>query len=295
MPANVALIKQRLFDRALEPIARDYNLGSRVTADQLVQGVLESLDQLPVDAPLNQQCDNSVVFRAVVRALGSNNRKWTTFTANEVKIEEMLSGFDLGRIAKERPHCFELARLLPGTTATADACAILHWAHRLHTNVSYYAAQIVNASSEIQNTFRRKVGRAIEQHELFLCVVAHFTDPSKARRDRKWPGMGFPLGSEFLRNLHWNGFKPDRHLKRLLLERWTTNQINVQDQLKDLRTVISWDSPDLTENLKCSLIGMQIAPDDFRSNLSQFDNLIWLLGAYVEKKGGESAYDYMLS
>lgn len=28
--------------------------------------------------------------------------------------------------------------------------------------------------------------------------------------------MGFALGSEFLRNLGWNGFKPDRHNRRLL-------------------------------------------------------------------------------
>jgi hypothetical protein len=294
MRANLQLIKERLFDCAGEKIARDYQLDVPATAEELSQQLLQLIDQQAWENPLNQKYDNSVIFRAVVRTLGSNSRKWTTCLTNELQIRQILCGFRVEEVDRNPPNCFELARLLSGQTATADACAILNWAHRLSETQNYYAS-VVQASSEIQ----RRVSKEhqdpyMPSHKLFLSVVAHFTDASFRSRSRKWPGMGFVLGSEFLRNLHWNGFKPDRHIKRLL-QRWTKDQINVDQTMEQLQCIIGRRDGALSENLRWSLIGMEITPEDHRANFSQFDNLIWLLGAYVEKKGRESEYNYMLT
>jgi len=293
MQANLQLIKQRLFDCAREGIARDYQFNVPATPEELSQQVLQSLDQKACANPLDQKYDNNAIFRAVVRTLGSNSRKWTTFRSNEQKIQQILSDFRVEGVERNPPNCFDLARLLPDQTATADACAILNWAHLLSENQNYYAT-VVEASDRLQHRFNEREGQYIPSHKLFLCVVAHFTDSSHGAQARKWPGMGFVLGSEFLRNLHWNGFKPDRHIKRLL-NRWTNDQINVQQAMEHLRHVIGHRDSALSDNLRWSLTGMEITPDDHRANFSQFDNLLWLLGAYVERKGRESEYNYMVS
>jgi hypothetical protein len=89
--------------------------------------------------------------------------------------------------------------------------------------------------------------------------------------------MGFVLGSEILRNLHWNGFKPDRHIKRLL-SRWTDNQIDVAASVGRLQRIIGRKDRALSDNLKWSLIGMEITPDDQKMN---FLNLIISFGCLV--------------
>jgi hypothetical protein len=293
MPANLQLIKQRLFDCAREEIARDYRFNLPPTPEELSKLVLRSLDQKACENPLNQACDNNCIFRAVVRSLGSNNRKWAIFLNNQRQIARLLSDFGLEDVRRNSPNCLDLATLLPGQTATADARAILKWADLLSENKNYYQ-RIVQASGEMHRRFEQKHGGGqMPTHLLFLCVVAHFTDSTRGAQSRKWPGMGFVLGSEFLRNLRWNGFKPDRHIKRLLA-RWTNDQVNVRAPINELRCTIPRIDKPLWDNLRWSLVGMEITPQDLTANFSQFDNLIWLLGAYVERKNRESRYNYML-
>ena len=47
------------------------------------------LEQAPVEDPLAQDLSNADVFRAAVKALGSNSRAWATF----LKVESQLSNF----------------------------------------------------------------------------------------------------------------------------------------------------------------------------------------------------------
>lgn len=276
MRVDVQLIKQRLFDGVRERIARDYGFSVPATADELSQQVLRSLDQQTCENPLTQQFDNDAVFRAAVRALGSNSRKWATFLNNERQIEQLLSSFRVREVERHPPNCLDLARLLPGITATADARAILNWARLLSEKRDYYSTVIVAGANRIQ----------LPPQLRFLGVITHFTDPA---HPHKWPGMGFALGSEFLRNLRWNGFKPDRHIKRLLA-RWTKGEIDIQSAMDQLLGVIGRKDRALLDNLQWSLTGMEISPDD---HFSRLDNLIWLLGAYVERKGRESNFNYV--
>jgi hypothetical protein len=292
MRANLQLIKQRLFDCARERIARDYQFNVPGSPDELSEQVLRSLDQQAFENAVNQEYENDFIFRAVVRTIGNNSRKWTTFLAMESNISRVLSNYCVEEVVKNPPKCFELAKLLPGQTATADASAVLNWAQMLSENHHYYA-NVARAAREIHQRFGECEGEHLTLNKLFLCVVAHFADPSRRAKDRKWWGMGFTLGSEFLRNLHWNGFKPDRHIKRLL-NRWTDGQVDVLPAAREVQRVIRRSDAALLDNLRWSLIGMEITPDDHRANFSQFDNLIWLLGVYVEKKGKESEYNYLL-
>jgi hypothetical protein len=118
----------------------------------------------------------------------------------------------------------------------------------------------------------------------------------------KPPGMGLPLTSEFLRNLGWSGFKPDRHIRRLF-DRWfgqmEPDRVRVQrterlisEAMKVLvpsHTVCH--RPALRTHLRYSLLGVAASPDGI--SYSSVDNLVWLLGAYVEKKGRETMREYV--
>ncbi len=292
MQADMELIKQRLFEKRDEIIA-DYNLGLADTPDELARKVLHSLDQQPSATPLELHHDNNAVFRAAVRAIGSNSKKWVTYLKNEKELARQLSGFDAGAVQQNAPHSSDLAKLLPGVTARADANAIVQWSKILSERKNYYVA-IIAAARVIQAKYSDLHNQSMPMNELFLCVVAHFTDGTPKAAARKWPGMGFALGAEFLRNFGWNGFKPDRHIKRLL-EHWKKGQIDVQPQLKHLITLIGSSGAELKENLSCSLTGISIAPNDYENNLSHFDNLIWLLGAYVEKKDKETDLPYVIA
>jgi hypothetical protein len=137
------------------------------------------------------------------------------------------------RLEQQKRLTRNLAKLLPGITAIAVARAIIHWMNRFAETQNYYMT-IVQTSADIQDRFKCE-GKCIPLHELFLCIVAYFTNDRM--QSLKWPGMGFALGSEFLRNLHWNGFKPDRHIKRLL-SRWTIGQISVDQAIGTLRSII---------------------------------------------------------
>jgi hypothetical protein len=283
MQVDVQAIKDRLFECAASKIARDYGFNLPSDPEQLARQVLQELDQKPTENPVDQKYDNNAIFRAAVRALGSNSRQWATFRRNEPAIMETLHHYQVQKVVESPPIQADLAKLLPGQSASGDARAMLAWAHLLTQNPNYYE-KVVRVAKDING---------LPAHEHSLCVIAHFTDGSKKAKTRKWPGMGFVLGSEFLRNLRWNGFKPDRHVKRLL-DRWTNKKADVHQDVQRLIGIIGRSDRELRDNIKWSLIGAKVAPDDCKKNLSQLDNIIWLLGAYVEKKNRESTCEYMI-
>jgi hypothetical protein len=283
MQVDVKAIKGRLFECAASKIARDYGFNLPSDPEQLARQVLQELDQQPTENPVDQKFDNDAIFRAAVRALGSNSRRWATFRRNERAIMEMLYHYQVQKVVESPPIQADLAKLLQGQTASGDARAVLAWA-RLLSNDSNYYDNIVRAAENL---------KGLPVHERFLCIVAHFTDGSKKAKIRKWPGMRFALGSEFLRNLRWNGFKPDRHVKRLL-DRWTKGKADVHQDVQRVLRIIGRSDRELMDNLKWAFIGASVAPDDYSANFSQLDNIIWLLGAYVEKKNRESMCEYII-
>lgn len=275
-------------DRGIrERIARDYALPAAEAAGsplEFVNAIINSFDQAPVDDPL-RPLSNNEVFKAATLALGSNSRSWATFLQSRDKLAEALGGYD--PVQARFVDTEVVAALLPGTTSRGDAKAIRQWADLLaeceERGENYYDQVIALA-----NTFaERAAGKGVElpAERLMLCVVGHLIDQPPTRWDGprvgKLPGMRFALGSEFFRNLGWNGFKPDRHVIRLL-NGWVGELVNQQTGTADaLVRLAGRNSRGLGEIMRYSLAGIAISPS---RNYSRTDNLIWLLGAYVETK-----------
>jgi hypothetical protein len=103
--------------------------------------------------------------------------------------------------------------------------------------------------------------------------------------------MGYILGSEFIRNLHWPAFKPDRHVQRLL-DRWMPNaRLEVEPEVASIQRLLGHKTKDLERYLSYSLIGINATPPGVPITFT--DNLVWLLAAYIEKKGRESGTVYV--
>ncbi len=140
---------------------------------------------------------------------------------------------------------------------------------------------------------------------MFLCVVgflgypperwlkrAQLPDPWKARTAAQWklPGMGYALTSEMLRNLRWDGFKVDRHIMRLL-GNWVPDLVQAsRPRALELAELIGTKNRSLLDVLEYSLAGMQLSPQGIPRG--HVDNMIWALGAYVEKRGLETQTRY---
>lgn len=239
---------------------------------------------------------NAEVFRAGVRALASNSRAWSTFLKYEPTLTRLLLEYDPAGVKRavetNRLGLPELKACLPGQTSTADARAILKWAEYLPGNSEYYPALV-----DLRHSF---VEAGVADHELTPLVAGFLGKVTPRRRQRvppptgmaswKLPGMGPVLGSEFLRNLRWSGFKPDRHIKRLFL-RWFPDVVETcLPRTYELAGLIGTAAADLREFLLFSLVGASVTPEGH--TFTEVDNLVWALGAYVEKKGKESDARY---
>lgn len=307
MEIDIPAIKARLFanETVRSRIARDYGLTTVPTnADGFAADVLHKLGQRPSQAPLDQEFSNTDVFRAAVRALGSNQRKWADYLRVEPQIAEVLCGFDPVE-SNRRARAEDIARWLPGQSKNADARAMIDWAKLLSSGVNYYQS-IRRLGAAFRSLSANVYSEPLTDAELLLCIVGYLGKPpskwagadylDSATRELpyiywKTRGMGYVLASEFLRNLGWNGFKPDRHIARLL-SRWLPEQGQiVLGSVHRLAALIGCTAQPLESYLTYSLIGNSVAPAGLP--LSQVDNLVWLLGSYVEKKGLESADRYL--
>jgi len=214
-------------------------------------------------------------------------------------LAELLGDYDPsathGAHAEGRVGLTDLKACLPGQTATADANAILRWADLLEEVPNYD-----RCLAKLEQAFR---DMDVEDYEL-LPVVAGFlgNGPAKVRAESltppdsleswKLPGMGAVLASEFLRNLRWNGFKPDRHIKRLFGQWFPEVVTACEPRARQLAAMIGSKGKELVEFLTFSLVGVSVTPAGH--TFTEVDNLVWALGAYVEKKGRESSTRYHL-
>jgi|GEM_PF-6514980 len=104
----------------------------------------------------------------------------------------------------------------------------------------------------------------------------------------KVPGMGPTLASEFLRNLGWQGFKPDRHVMRLFDywrqsdRSWDPLVERARADVDDITSRLPQQSKAIGTFLFYSRLGELASPSDIP--LSRADQLVWLYGAFVLKK-----------
>jgi hypothetical protein len=304
---DIEKIKRRLFDDPAirAKLVHDYKLPCEpADPDALASDLLRQLEQTPVEDPLAEKWTNKEVFKASVRALGSNSRAWAKFLEHEKQLRELLGDYDPEYTRKAKGAlCADLQSCLPGQTSATDACAIICWARLLAETDDYYAFVC-----DLGQAFRRLAGDSpFADTDLLPCVAGYLGKPPRAwkgekylcspdrvpQERRKSPGMGYVLASEFLRNLGWKGFKPDRHVKRLFA-RWSPNgAVKVNSQAQNLARLIGSADKELRTNLAYSALGVCLSPSCMP--LSHVDNLVWLLGVYVEKKNKESDHVYLKS
>jgi hypothetical protein len=287
---NLNRIKQRLFDVAREQLIRDYGLSSRLrSADDLGDELIAKFGQAWT---ATETITNRTVYRAAVLALGSNMRAWRTFVPNIEKLQNVLSDYDpnattravtAGTLTKDH-----LKVLLPGQSSSADADAILRWAALLASAPNY--GRVLNdlrsallATGILEEEILPAVAVVLGTGQWPQCIERM---PDETIPDCKAPGMGPTLASEFLRNLHWNGFKPDRHVRRLL-KRWFPDVLDQErNRALELADRLGCRQPEALEFLAYSRVGIVVTPSGTPFTVA--DNLVWALGAYVEKSGRET-------
>lgn len=309
MPFNVTLIKQRLYchDQINRSISGDYGLGNREFQDPepFIEALLECLGQAPSDNPLCVEHSVNEVFEAAVRALASNSRQWIQFLRRQERLKEILCDYDACEFVStinatdEHNVVEEIARLLGGQTERRDAKAIVKWARLLCACPDYYKNVIVALALDLCYEANEKCRRQPSAAELLPALVGALVSKTRRSRERYrrlqipcacvgLPGMRYVLASEFLRNLGWNGFKPDRHVKRLI-KRWHPGLAAEQPCYSALAGT---GEREFREFVQYSLTGMALTPPGI--SYSHMDNLIWLLGAYVEGTGNETDTNYLL-
>ena len=311
MKINLGVVREQIFANPTvrARIIRDYGLDFEPSnPDEFASEVVGQFDQAAVPDPAEQQVSNQEVFRAAVKAIGSNSRSWATFLRGEPQLADMLGGYDPAetqrRVASGRIGVEQVKSYLPGQSSGGDARAILQWSELL-TDVPGYYGRIRDLAHAFRALGQEKLDEALSDAEVLLCIAGFLGSPPTRWAGTKYlpraseqvppspwklPGMGYILTSEFLRNLHWNGFKPDRHVQRLF-DRWFPSGLDaVRPRTNQLLQLFGRDAQDLRTYLAYSLLGIAASPPGV--TYSHVDNLVWLLGAYVEKKGKESAIVY---
>jgi hypothetical protein len=245
MKINLDEIQSRLFEKDMvrKKILRDFGISQEpIDPKDFVRLVVDALNQPVVFQPLDQWIANSDVFRAAVWALGSNSRNWCHFLRNEKQIKDILEGYDpVAAALSFDKHPDILSRIesnLVGQTSRRDAESMRKWAHLLSKEMAFYK-EITRVGNRFRNSHNTLYGETLDDFDLALCIVGHFADESCSGLF-KFPGMRYILASEFLKNLGWSCFKPDRHVNRLF-NIWFADQktslIN-QNKLVSLESVI---------------------------------------------------------
>jgi hypothetical protein len=293
-------IRQRLI--------RDYGLPADLSGQELIDALLVEFDQAPAEDPFEEMRSPRSVFRAAVRSLGSNSRNWLHFARREPELAALLHDYD--PVAAQNDvrtgdlTADGLGEFFPGITRRRDAAAVLRWAERLSER--NFGSEARAVAMALDHLHEAEHGASLPADRAMPTIALLLADPRKSwdgwdllpaellsltTQDLKLPGMGPTLGTEFFRNLRWSGFKPDRHVMRLL-DRWAPEVVEAQEPAaRRLAGLAGRRDRTAIEFLQYSLAGQAVTPRE--TALSVADNMIWALGAYVEKKGRESGTGYV--
>lgn len=252
--------------------------------------------------PLDQHLSNAEVFRAAVMSLGSSMRDWAVFKrrADAANLDEVLHHYDPAAVADDVDRA-ALESIFYGLTARTDIDAIIKWAHRLAADDDYYAT-----ICDVGNAFNDLNGAPLDPAHLMPCVVSYFVNPTvrwpgneyltRAAvvpvAERKVPGMSHALGSEFLRNLGWPGFKPDVHIVGLLntwVEHDELSALAATAGFERLLMLIKQRNQPVQNYLRYTLAGVALTPEHM--TYTETDNLLWMFGHYVGSKQAKKTAD----
>jgi len=310
MKINLAKIKKTLFeDKIQKKIIYSFGLEPRIYSkpEDFTNALIQSLAQISVQTPLNQQFNNNEVFKAAVRSIGSNSRSWAVFKNNEKKIKDILCDYNPvlanKKIDNNQFIQDKISALLPGITTKNDTKAIIRWTRLLSENDNFYSYIKKTGNNIQERSLENRLQQGLQRGELLLCLVlclntlgfnncsTNVFPATTVALKNNLPGMGFALTSEFMRNMKWDGFKPDRHIMRLF-DLWIPKKDEqIFKRAEELKKMLGIRGKNFDKFLYYALLGISLSPND--EALSIIDNHVWLLGAYVEKKGKESKETYV--
>lgn len=273
------LRRELFFDSvAARKICTEYGLPGGIIGDELEKTLFASLDMTEREG--FEPASNKDVFKAAVNAIGSNSRPWYKFRGALRTIESKLHEFDPVKVASraaEEQIERALTEELKGLTSGKDAKAIVQFAYVLNHQPDYWAA--VNAAKRDIGSLVARSSSTIPAATTTLCVAlilggTRYHSPHCSLR--KINGMGVALASEFLRNLGWEGFKPDRHINDRLRAWYSDGALDqiAAGERKVVEGIVGRLASTDRNPVSCALVGSLMTPPEVSVNRS--DHLVWL-------------------
>lgn len=236
------------------------------------------------------------VFRAAVRAIGSNSRQWTDY----LRVERELFGDGAAltiaawKDAVDDPVRSDTAgKLAGGWSPSRSVRWINQWAELLSSERRDYFDDLWKTHAAV-SFYSDSSDAPLSGDEVTLVLAARLAHtnsqfpgaaPIGAKAVGKAPGMGLAIAMEFLRNLGFQGFKPDRHIKRLLEGDSRTSAIiaEMDVRAREIGEMAGSCASDLRGALKVALAGLALTPEG--TTPTKTDNLVWL---YASKFGSST-------
>ena len=291
------VLSSGIFDdeRIAERIRRDYGIEARLVGPILRDAVFDALGQLESENE-ERLWSREELLLAAVRAVASNSRSWARVRKVLPEVESIALG---GLFTPLTPDDVRrVGEQLGGQTGNADARAIAKWVECIQLGVDVGRVLRETRSSLSASL----VGPAKSSPMLVIgvaTVIGCGRKPSNldSRFAFKAPGMGPALSAEFLRNLGWPTFKPDRHIARLFRE-WLSDSTLWVDAWHDtfalanllrfrstpqISTGFADGPPTPREVLHLARLGEMVTPPGW--SLNRMDQLVWLTGVYLHPKG----------
>jgi|SaaInlStandDraft_7_1057024.scaffolds.fasta_scaffold01757_7 hypothetical protein len=264
-------------------IQAGYDIELTDDPEVLSKRLVEALDQIPHENPAQETVSNSEVLKAAVLAIASSSANWATIQKKRAAIKSALCQYDPLAVtqAPEFEIRNELIRLLPGQNQTANADAMIKWAVTLSENKDYYKEVICRTYLEITE---HPSWFAIDSDKHFpmavLSLAGIFANPVNRWRKLKpykFHGMQVPIACEFLRNLGWSGFKPDRHVIRAIAL-WEAalkekHGDAVEKAFCHLVDIVDTTSKTILCPIKSAVYAVHATPAGM--DYSEADNLLW--------------------
>lgn len=283
---NLARIRKTLFDdpAIAAKITRDYDLTTHKPFEEQIR------EKLGQEVAKDVDLSDETAFKAATLAIASSMRQWALVYRGLGAIKQLLMGYDPQQVATAAQNPAQrgamvrsLASLLGGQRAHDHAEWIIRFGESLavtpRIQTTLLAAKAA-AGQRAPNLSEAQLNAAV------ALLLARGSGPRSLAHNgialRKAVGMGPPIASEFLRNLGWASFKPDRHIIRLL-SAWLPER-----DREEITSSVDWSpmfrrrSGDARQFLDFAVLGEKLTPDC--EPLNQADQLVWMMGVYVQRK-----------
>jgi hypothetical protein len=296
-------IRQTLFSEGViaAKVRKQYRIPEEIFGDELEQRIFSLLGQEPQD-PAQAKWTNNQVFERAVLALGSNSRPWGSFLDTRPQLRTQLNDFDVARVAgwvgeAGLDRCVnQLKPYLRGQTSGSDARGILAIAQILASNPSYHDRLRTAYVFFREQLLGRIIGDPVAAASICVALLLGNKqyEPLAARFSiTKLPGMGVTLACEFLRNLGWTTFKPDRHVIEMI-QLWygaLEEHDTIEADIAEIRSIFQRISASDLHLLRTALLGARKTPPG--TPINQADQLVWLYRSTLGRSGvmrAEQAY-----